>query len=192
MSRFSKSKAESQGWVFVHSSHEEEIVESATQGRTRTTPASNRAEKRLDNGALINEEAETLGLLLERISKYEATREQLTSKKDEPTVVTLTDVPHTLDDDGQPEFAIRTVRTHDGDITEAERAGAGSVQFEDDPLTIHDVAAARADAKAAFENDRVAPASSDTAAAAEEEETSDAENGDSTDAEAPEEAAESA
>lgn len=76
MSRFSKSEAEELGWVFVHKSPARiEFSEGDPQGRSLRIPASVRAEKRLPNGKLINEEAETTGLLLERIYAYERQRE---------------------------------------------------------------------------------------------------------------------
>jgi hypothetical protein len=71
MSRFSQSEAESLGWVFVHDSAEEEVITSETQGISRLKPASVRAEKSLGGVGMINEEAESMGLLLERIHAYE-------------------------------------------------------------------------------------------------------------------------
>jgi hypothetical protein len=68
MSRFSKAEAERLGWEFVHK--QDEIVEDLGDGITRTTPAVLRAEKRIGT-SLINETAETIGKLLERIHLYE-------------------------------------------------------------------------------------------------------------------------
>jgi hypothetical protein len=75
MSRFSKAEAEARGWVFVHYSEDEVLITSETQGETRHLPASYRAEKYFSlpgqGASLINEEAETLGLLLEKIYAFE-------------------------------------------------------------------------------------------------------------------------
>lgn len=76
MSRFSKKEAEKAGWVFVHSSSERfEFNEDDPQGRSLRIAPSVRAEKRQpvagQSDKLINEEAETIGLLLERIYAYE-------------------------------------------------------------------------------------------------------------------------
>lgn len=87
MSRFSRADAEAKGWKIVHEREEFTINESGTQGRTRLQPASYRAEKIAD-GHTINEEAESIGLLLERISLYEA---QLESKQVEQTAVPVND-----------------------------------------------------------------------------------------------------
>lgn len=69
MSRFSKTAAEKAGWKFVH--YEPESVADLGDGITRTVPATLRAERYVD-GKLVNEEAPTIGLLLERISAFEA------------------------------------------------------------------------------------------------------------------------
>lgn len=92
MSRFSKAEAEARGWAFAHSSDEENIVTSETQGETRVRPTSVRAEKTLSGGGMINEEAETLGKLLERIAAYEAHLEQKTVEQT-PVPVNVDAVP---------------------------------------------------------------------------------------------------
>lgn len=78
MSRFSKAQAEKAGWVFVHEQEEREsALGGGQQGLRQTLPASYRAEKYVETAVggetLINEEAETMGLLLERINAYETT-----------------------------------------------------------------------------------------------------------------------
>jgi hypothetical protein len=81
MSRFSKSEAESKGWVFAHAQKEERTLRPRdAQGRTQVLPPSYRAEKRVDTSLgdkLINEEAESMGLLLERIHAYETFQSRL-------------------------------------------------------------------------------------------------------------------
>ena len=59
MSRFSLGEAQALGWKVVH----------AGDG---AGPEKLRAEKQLSNGALITQEANTTGLLLERVFAYEA------------------------------------------------------------------------------------------------------------------------
>jgi hypothetical protein len=80
MSRFSKAGAEAKGWVFVHEREEHVILESGTQNRSRTVPATLRAEKYVSRpgqaSTLINEEGETMGKLLERIYLYEEQQER--------------------------------------------------------------------------------------------------------------------
>ncbi len=80
MSRFSKSDAKAAGWVISHEQKEEEIVETENPKRVRIIPASYRAEKyeEVESGQkqLITEEAESIGLLLEKINLYEEQRER--------------------------------------------------------------------------------------------------------------------
>lgn len=71
MSRFSKSAAEKAGWVFVHDADEEVLFSGGEQGVTRVKPASVRAEKYVTPTQKVVEEANTMGLLLERINAYE-------------------------------------------------------------------------------------------------------------------------
>ncbi len=105
MSRVSRAEAEARGWVIVHERDEREILESATQGRTRTAPAEYLAEKPNPRGeGFIRESADTMGLLLERIASYEATQEQLAGSDPEQTVVRREDLP--TDTDG---FVVRSV-----------------------------------------------------------------------------------
>ena len=94
MSRYSKAEAEARGWRFVHEK-DEEIVHTAA-GEQRIIPANIQAEKTVGT-TLVTEQAETIGLLLERIARYEATQETL-STKETPTDIP-SDVP--LDEAGQ-------------------------------------------------------------------------------------------
>lgn len=117
MSRFSKAEAEALGWAFAHSSDAEEIITSETQGETRVRPASVRAEKVLAGGGMINEEAENIGLLLERIFAYE---EHLKSKAIEQVAVPVNTAAVPLSEEGLP---IRHVILADGTaITEEDLA----------------------------------------------------------------------
>jgi pyruvate/2-oxoglutarate dehydrogenase complex dihydrolipoamide acyltransferase (E2) component len=75
MSRFSRAEAEARGWQIVHERDEYTTIESETQGRTQYTPPTIRAEKSLSGGGMINEEAESMGKLLERIHAYEQHQE---------------------------------------------------------------------------------------------------------------------
>lgn len=75
MSRFSKAEAESRGWAIVHEREERNVPTAA--GEFRVIPGSYRAEKYLSDGTLINEEGETVGLLLERIAAKETQIESL-------------------------------------------------------------------------------------------------------------------
>lgn len=77
MSRFSKTEAEKLGWRFVHNQDEARTLRPRdSQGREQTLPPSYVAEKTQETAVggetLIHEEAETMGLLLERINAYEA------------------------------------------------------------------------------------------------------------------------
>jgi hypothetical protein len=71
-----RSEAEEAGWVFVHESEATTETTSATQGEQCITAASCRAEKALVRPGrltqLVNEQAETEELLLERIELFEA------------------------------------------------------------------------------------------------------------------------
>lgn len=75
MSRFSKSAAEDRGWIFVHDQDAEQVITSETQGEVRNLPRSIRAEKIVSlpgkGSYVVNEEAESIGLLLERIHAFE-------------------------------------------------------------------------------------------------------------------------
>ena len=81
MSRFSKSEAEGLGWRFVH--EQDETIDNLGDGVYRVKPGSHRAEKQLPTG-LLNEEAETTGLLLERIFAYEQHIAGLPAVQSEP------------------------------------------------------------------------------------------------------------
>lgn len=74
MSRFSKAEAEAAGWSFAH--NDPGRVDDLGDGISRTIPPSVRAEKYVD-GKLINESAETMGKLLERIFLYEQGRDSV-------------------------------------------------------------------------------------------------------------------
>lgn len=84
MSRFSKAEAEARGWAIVHGREERQVPTAA--GEFRVIPGSYRAEKYLPDGTLINEEGETVGLLLERISAKESQIESLDRKTTEAVI----------------------------------------------------------------------------------------------------------
>jgi len=117
MSRFSKAEAEARGWVFVHYSEDETLVTSETQGETRYLPASYRAEKYFSlpgqGQSLINEEAETLGLLLEKIYAFE---HQVEIKSNVLTPLPV-EIVGPVDEAGIEQ---RTVHTSEGVISEEE------------------------------------------------------------------------
>jgi pyruvate/2-oxoglutarate dehydrogenase complex dihydrolipoamide acyltransferase (E2) component len=124
MSRFSRAEAEAKGWRFAHSSEEEVTITSETQGETRVRPASVRAEKTLSGGGMINEEAETMGKLLERIHSYE---EQLERKNIEQTAVPV-NVEEEAPADPDTDLPIRHVILPSGEkITDAELSARGRV-----------------------------------------------------------------
>lgn len=133
MSRFSKADAEARGWVFVHDSPAEDIVTSEVQGEVRSVPRSIRAEKILSlpgkGSQVVNEEAESMGLLLERIHAFEAHHDQLRQEIVVPAVAP------------SAEPAVRYFA--DGEEIDAERAAklqeAGQeveVVTENDPRTV--------------------------------------------------------
>jgi hypothetical protein len=72
--KFSKAAAEKLGWVFVGDAPERVFSVHETQGVVRSTPADLRAEKYFSPSQRIEEQAEDLETLLERISLYEAER----------------------------------------------------------------------------------------------------------------------
>jgi hypothetical protein len=80
MSRFSKAEAEARGWRIFHEGEESTVVTSGTQGESRFTPASYRAEKYVSlpgqSATLVTEEGDSIGKLLERINAYEAELEK--------------------------------------------------------------------------------------------------------------------
>lgn len=82
MGRFSRAEAEAAGWTIFH---ERDAFDVDAPGGTRTTPASIRAERYVSlpgqASTLVTEEAETMGLLLERISAYEAHLRGLPSQR---------------------------------------------------------------------------------------------------------------
>lgn len=84
MSRFSRAEAESKGWVFYHEREEHSLNANPGRGISRLVPATLRAEKYVSlpgqAASLIREEGETEGLLLERISQYEAHLERVSPK----------------------------------------------------------------------------------------------------------------
>lgn len=120
MSRFSKAEAEARGWAFVHNREEFDVSTSDTQGESRTIPTTVRAEKYVSlpgqGASLVNIEAESMGLLLERIAKYEAEHDlKDTDHRTQPAPIDDTIVP--LNTAGLPQ---RTVLTGDGAMTEEE------------------------------------------------------------------------
>lgn len=98
MSRFSKAQAEKAGWVFVHEQDEREsALGGGQQGLRQTLPASYRAEKYVETAVggetLINEEADSIGLLLERINAYETTHGGYEDASPAPSENPFTAVP---------------------------------------------------------------------------------------------------
>lgn len=104
MSRFSKSEAESLGWMFVHNMDADVVLTSGTQGEVRHTPETHVAEKYAPNGALIHEEGETMGKLLERINLYEENQKRIQPESVEPVIAESN--PLNVDNAGLP---LRTV-----------------------------------------------------------------------------------
>jgi pyruvate/2-oxoglutarate dehydrogenase complex dihydrolipoamide acyltransferase (E2) component len=160
MCRFIKEEAEALGWAFAHSSEEEVTITSETQGETRVRPASVRAEKSLSGGGMINEEAESIGKLLERIHAYE---EQATSKRIETTPVPVAE--ETIPIDPDTELPIRTVITAEGKITEEELASRSrqdaiatedGMEFHGHRPAISELEAARAEHSTETESERTA------------------------------------
>jgi pyruvate/2-oxoglutarate dehydrogenase complex dihydrolipoamide acyltransferase (E2) component len=103
MSRFSRAEAEARGWQIVHERDGYTTIESETQGRTQYTPPTIRAEKSLSGGGMINEEAETMGKLLERIHAHE---QHLESKGIKQTATPINEAAVPRNEAGLP---IRTV-----------------------------------------------------------------------------------
>jgi hypothetical protein len=87
----------------VHERDEYTTIESETQGRTQYTPPTIRAEKSLSGGGMINEEAETMGKLLERIHAHE---QHLESKGIKQTATPINEAAVPRNEAGLP---IRTV-----------------------------------------------------------------------------------
>lgn len=120
MSRFSKADAEARGWVFVHDKGAENVVTSEVQSEVRHLPRSIRAEKivsRPNAGSyVVNEEAETLGLLLERIHAFERHLDSLGGS----AVVTPAVAPSQEPEEGEDDP--RTVIVDGGRLTEEEWA----------------------------------------------------------------------
>lgn len=81
MSRFSKAAAEKAGWRIVHEQEPyDEARGGGQQGLVQKHPGNYRAEKDVDTHLghkLINEQADTMGLLLEKIAAYEAFQDNL-------------------------------------------------------------------------------------------------------------------
>jgi len=120
MSRFSKKEAKQRGWQFVHET-EEQRVPTNDAGEYRVIPASIRAEKHLPDGTLINEEAETTGLLLERIAWQEARLDSLNIEH--VPVVIPEDV---VREEADPENEQRTVIAPDGSYISEESLASRS------------------------------------------------------------------
>jgi hypothetical protein len=120
MSRFSKAEAEALGWVIVHERPEErEIV----GGTVKIIPASVRAEKFAANGQHLTEEAESIGLLLERINAYESFQARINS----PVEVGVFESEAPLDESGLP---LRSVDTPEGRLTDGEFSARASAQAQ--------------------------------------------------------------
>ena len=137
MSRFSKAEVEARGWSIAHERDEYEVVTSETQGERRIVPATYRAEKMLDTGHLLNEEATSMGLLLERITLVEKGLEAAKPKVVEAPIPT--DVP--LDEAGIIQRNV-IVRLPDGSIDKisepelASRQASGAVFTDEGMVTV--------------------------------------------------------
>lgn len=123
MSKFTKADAKAAGWLFVH--EQPEVVEELGDGITRTTPASFRAEKPLTGGGMLNEQAESLQKLIERIGHYEGHLEQKGVDQQSQVVVAT---PSHLNDaifDGAGMTFVR-----DGEIVEPEQGAWAEIDSE--------------------------------------------------------------
>lgn len=137
MSRFSKAEIPA-GWEIVH---EQPPIEEVRGGDLRTIPGNYRAEKRLANGQLINEQAETIGLLLEHINAKEAFLVSVTPVIEHAPSPSV----QTLDEAGIP---VRHVLTPAGAITEEELATRGKADVIHDEEGSHFIGATFDAAKA--------------------------------------------
>ena len=81
MSKFTKTAAKKCGWIFVHEQGEEVSTLAGPQQLTKTAPSSFRAEKatitRDGHHKLLNEQAESMELLLTRIAASEEFQSRL-------------------------------------------------------------------------------------------------------------------
>lgn len=120
MSRFSKSAAEDRGWIFVHDQAAEQVITSEVQGEVRNLPRSIRAEKIVSlpgkGSFVVNEEAESIGLLLERIHAFELSLDAAGGQGVPAPAVAPSAEPEEGEDDN------RTVHVEGGRITEEEWA----------------------------------------------------------------------
>lgn len=117
MSRFSKSAAEDRGWIFVHDQPAEQVITSEVQGEVRNLPRSIRAEKIVSlpgkGSYVVNEEAESIGLLLERIHAFELNLDAAAQEIVVPSVAPSAE-PEEGEDDN------RTVHVEGGRLSEEE------------------------------------------------------------------------
>lgn len=123
MSRFSKAEAEARGWVFVHEDEGQSVEISDPQHGNANLEARlprYRAERNF-NGKLINEEADSLGLLLERIHSFEQLQERKQLRPEPPRID-----PEAVPVDPKTGLPIRSVQVAGGErLIEAEFAADG-------------------------------------------------------------------
>ncbi len=110
MSRFSQAEAEALGWSIVHKRDEYEVT--VGPGLTQKHPATIVAEKYVSRpgeaGRFIHEEAETVGLLLERIHAWEQHQKSITPESVPAPVDTSSELPQfsplyeLAEDEGKP------------------------------------------------------------------------------------------
>lgn len=129
MSRFSKAEAERRGWAFV--SDVKEVVTDLGDGLQRVKAASLRAEKYVD-GSRINEEAESIGKLLERIHAYEAHRDGLPDMA-APPLPPDPELPKVKFDGTVPRSANPLVPVESGVVSSTTPEPAPVVAPEEDP-----------------------------------------------------------
>lgn len=126
MSRFSQSEAEAAGWSIVHQRDEFEVT--VGPNLVQKTPATIVAEKYISRpgevGRLIHEEAETMGLLLERIHAWEEHQKNIDAEG-------LNVEPVPVDTDGE----LKTFSLLSGDEAEGVEVGdpVQSVVFPTEP-----------------------------------------------------------
>lgn len=129
MSRFSKAEAEAAGWSFAH--EQVENVDILGDGISRTKPASLRAEKYQD-GKIINEEADSIGKLLERIALYEAFHAGRITPELEPLDSTDSDAENARVVEEMVAFQSHSFLDGGEEVPESVTAPLGAI-YEDDP-----------------------------------------------------------
>lgn len=124
MSRFSQSEAEAAGWSIVHQRDEFEVT--VGPNLVQKTPATIVAEKYISRpgevGRLIHEEAETMGLLLERIHAWEQHQKSVNPEVVPVPVDTSSELPkfsplfEVAEDEGEPAQSV-VIPAEPGDLT---------------------------------------------------------------------------